>query len=53
MTAVSATISSGYKLVEKYLDEGADITFDIGAESTVATKRVSYEEEKRRLFPNK
>ena len=39
------------KLVEKYLDEGADI-IDIGAESTKpGSKRVSYEEEKRRLFP--
>ena len=40
-----------YKLVEKYLDEGADI-IDIGAESTrPGSKRVSFEEEKRRLFP--
>jgi len=40
-----------YKLVEKYLDEGADI-IDIGAESTrPGSKRVSFEEEKKRLFP--
>jgi dihydropteroate synthase len=40
-----------YKLVEKYLDEGADI-IDIGAESTrPGSKRVSFDEEKRRLFP--
>ena len=44
-------LRSIYKLVEKYLDEGADI-IDIGAESTKpGSKRVSYEEEKRRLFP--
>lgn len=44
-------LKSIYKLVEKYLDEGADI-IDIGAESTKpGSKRVSYEEEKRRLFP--
>ena len=39
-------LRSIYKLVEKYLDEGADI-IDIGAESTKpGSKRVSYEEEK-------
>ena len=44
-------LRSIYKLVEKYLDEGVDI-IDIGAESTKpGSKRVSYEEEKRRLFP--
>lgn len=44
-------LKSIYKLVEKYLDEGADI-IDIGAESTKpGSKRVSYEEEKKRLFP--